>query len=344
MWQFWQAVLVPILFGSVMISLNTLLRRKILKDGQLSVLQFLIVSDGLACLLCASGYLAIWGARMPHNLLPKFWTAVFGGAIANFVIQFLNAKAASYDKGEVSLTAPLQAMTPFLITVLALTLGEFPSRTGCLGVFLMICGSYVLLWERNPEHWYDYLGPLRRLRLLLRFSRLNADERSKTLVVCLSLGSAAMGTVGLLFDGLYTRRGVNMQGLVIATVAFTGLMSGAYASWYLLKPDSTPGQRADFLTAVFGRKFALLVLLFAITWALQAISIQSTFNKSFVAYVGTLKRFHIFFSVILGYWLFREAEFKKRLWASVLIILGAIFISMDGLATRIATKVEILGF
>ena len=200
MGTFWLTVILPVAAGSLFIAFSNILKRYLLKDKKVSTLQFMTIGYGLIALLSTTFYVARWGFTVPQTLLPGFWTAVFCGAGANFVIQFLNAKAASIDKGEVSLTAPLQAMTPGLITLLALTLGEFPGKAGVLGVCLMIMGSYVLLWDHAPTYWWEYFGPLKRLRLLFHLQHLTPAERNKTLVVSMALGSAAMGTVGLLFD------------------------------------------------------------------------------------------------------------------------------------------------
>ncbi len=344
MLHFWFIVILPIIFGSFMLSCSGLLKRYLLKEKKISSLQFLVIGYGLMAFICFIFYAAIYGFKMPPSLLPGFWRALFISVSANFVIQFLSAKAASLKEGEVSLTAPLQAMTPLLITFLALTLGEFPGKIGCFGVFLMICGSYVLLWEKIPNHWYDYFGPFRRLRLLLKLGSITTDERNKTIVVCLALGSAAMGTIGLLFDGLYIRRSGGMQGTALAFIVLVGSLSVGYFLWYLLRCDATIEQRANFFSLISKKKFFFLLFLFATAWVLHWLTIQPAFNKTFVAYVGTLKRFHCVFSVVLGYLLFKEKDFKKRFWAVILIILGVIFISMDGLPARLSSGIEKLGF
>ncbi len=344
MLRFWSTVALPILLGTLAIVAANLLKRKILKNNPISPLQYLVILNSLCLIGLAAAYVLIWGFTMPPKLQPRFWTAVALGATADFVIHFLNARAASIDKGEVSLTAPLQAMTPFLITVLAVTLGEFPGRVGCAGVACMIAGSYVLLWEKTPEHWYDYIGPVRRLRQLLYLGRLSPEERNKTIVVCLSLGSAAMGTLGLLFGGLYTRRGGDLQGLFLALIGVTGIMCTAYAVWHIVAGRATPEQRRNFRSLFRGNTLSWLMLITAAIWVAHFLLIQPVFTKTFVAYVGTLKRFSILLSVVLGFVLFKEAELKKRLWAAILIVVGAVLISLDDLPSRVSSGIETLGF
>jgi len=340
MLEFIIKVLIPIIFGAVAFSLIGVTKRYAFKKTKLSPLQFLILAYGNSTLLFAVIYLTMWGFTLP-NVLPGFWQAVIGATFANFIIQWCNTKASSLDQGEVSLTAPLQAMTPGLITGLAVLLGEYPGKIGVAGIFLMICGSYVLLWTKTPEHWYGYFGPLSKLMLLLHWKKLTQAERGKAKVMALGLTSATFGTVGLLFDGLYTRRGQDTQGLVLASMTLVGILSICYGVWYALRPDNKSEQKLGRLLKTGIIKYSAS---FAGLWVLHVLLIQPTYNETFVAYTGTLKRFSIVGSVLLGYWLFREQDFKKRLWAATLIVAGAILVSMDGVIGNVRDKVQLLGF
>jgi len=232
-------------------------------------------------------------------------------------------------------------MTPGLITGLALLLGEYPSRIGVAGITLMAAGSYVLLWEKTPQRWYEYFGPIKRVVLLFKLGRLSKEERNKTIVVTLALGSACMGTIGLLFDGLYTRRSLTMQGLILASMGLVAFLLLAYVVWYVVRPDARPTQKFyDHLQ----RATLIPIIVMGVLWVLHVVAIQPTYNQTFVAYIGTLKRFSILMSVILGFLFFKEEDFKKRLWAAGLIVAGAMLIATDDLPTRIATKLQWLGF
>ena len=338
--QFWLTVVLPVLAGTLCITGIGLSRRYALRETGVSAINFLTVYYALATVTFGILYSIIWGWTYPP-VMHGFWLAVLSSAIVNVFVQFCNAKAASLDKGEVSLTAPLQAMTPGLITFLAITLGEFPGPMGIIGVSLMMVGSYVLLWEKTPEHWLDYLGPLRRLRLLAHWRDLDSGERNKTLVVTLALTSATLGTVGLLFDSLYTRRGVNMQGLVLGAMAFTASLMSVYWIWgkvVNLKKSLVSDSRH------WSNKTMLAVGLCSLLWVGHIILIWPSYQHTLVAYVGTLKRFSVLFSVLAGWWFFRESEVKKRLWAGGFIVTGTIFISLDGVPGQLINKLEELGF
>ena len=317
------------------------------QSAPISTLEWLVLSYTMGTGLFLAVYLGSWGFSWPE-VLPKFWTAVLLGSLANIAIQFFNAKASSLSMGEVSLTAPLQAMTPGLITFLAITLGEFPGKIGVIGIVAMMLGSYILLWDKTPLHWTDYFGPLKRLRLVLDYKRLTPEEQSKTLAVLLGLGSATLGTVGLLFDGLYTRRGINTQGLVVAVTTLTAILSLTYLVWFLWFPDNVKAKQSR--AAMTGnekrkwvRKILLLGLAFGVLWVVGILLIQPVFKETFIAYVGTLKRFSVLFTVLAGYLFFGETEFKKRLWAALFIVAGAILISMDDLPGRVTSAIEVFG-
>src|SRR3989344_8364292 len=117
MLTFWLTVIAPILVGTSAIAALNLIKRRVLnpKSGiSVSPLQFLILNFSIPLAMIVVVYLGIWGFNIPE-VLPGFWRAVILGALVNVFIQFSNAKAASFAKGDVSLTAPLQAMTPGMI-------------------------------------------------------------------------------------------------------------------------------------------------------------------------------------------------------------------------------------
>src|SRR3989344_5526479 len=349
--HYWSVVILPVFIGSCSIAFINVIKRRVMKGNEASSLQFLICYFYAATAIFGLVYLTVWGPTMPPKLLDGFWRAVILGSAFNVLIQWCNVKAASLDKGEVSLTAPLQAMTPGLITILAVTLGEFPSAIGILGIFLMASGSYVLLFEKTPSGVYELIGPISRLKLLFSATSTVA-EKCKALVVLIALSSAFLGTFGLLFDGLYTRRGVNMQGLILASVSLTAILASSYLAWYKIAPDTLPHQNPRGFKVLWGKSRWWLAAMGTL-WVITIFFVQPTFNTAMVAHVGTLKRFQIAITFFLGIYIFKEAGFKGGFWhsirynrevrnraiACVLILIGAFFLSIDGLPSRIETRI-----
>lgn len=343
MFTFWKVVILPIIGGALCQAFGDILRRvavrKRLGATPPTTLQFLWMSSGWASVMLTITYLSIWGTHMPQ-VLDGFWRAVVCGALANAMIHFLNTKASSFQAGDVSLTGPLQAMTPGLITFLGVTLGEWPGLFGAIGMFLMMIGAYVLDYKKTPEYWSDYIGPLRRLRLLLTLGSLSSEERDQTIVVSLALASAAMGTLGLFFSGLYVRRGVTMQGVVLGLLAISYILTVLYAVMFLIRPDTKDGRRRLIPEA----NDSVLTGAFAFTRVGEMLLVQPTFLLAYIGYVGTLKRFSVLAKVILGHLMLKEGEFGKRMWAAFFIVIGAILISTDGLPFRVTTRIEGWGF
>lgn len=332
-----------IVLGCVFISLMKLVSRFLLRGGQIKPTQLLRWQMFVAAGMYGALYLSLWGWEIPV-LAPRFWQAVFFCSVANAFIQYLNAKAASLEQGEVSLTAPLQAMTPGMITLLAITIGELPGFLGWSGIICMAAGTYYVTWPKQREFWYDHIGPVYRLRLLFRLDKLDPVERSRTLAVCMALASAAFGTFGLLFESLYVRRaGGSMQGIVLGSMVLCFLLGVVYAIFYAA---ASRKQIAPQMSSEVRRRFAWGLLALGALFVGHWLCIQPGFAHLLTSYVGTLKRLSIILSVILGIILFKEGkdQLKNRLWAAVLVTVGSILISWDGITSKFTASFEKFGF
>lgn len=335
-------IILPIFLGAVAMACIEVLRRFILNSKAVSPLQLLISWYATTTVLFGIYYLARWGLTLP-TLLGGFWRALFGCVIANLFIQLFNVLAASYDEGEIGRTKPIQSLTPGLITVLGLAFGEWPGLSGWFGILCIMFASYIFfLGEGIP-----LMLPLQRIAwgfgvLRKRFSgnQVPSKEFDTAMVIVLSFGSACLGTVGLLFDGIWTRRsGIGMQGLILGAMAFTAALSAIYGAWYCIAPDATAQHRKGF--ALFReRTYSLALLGISTAWILHIIFVYPVYNETYVAYVGALKRFSIPMSVLLGFLVFGEKKLATRMQAAVLMVIGAGLIARDGLAHRISKKFE----
>jgi hypothetical protein len=284
--------------------------------------------------------------------LPGFLQIVLIGGAANVVIQILNAKVSSFPKGEVSYALPLQSMTPLLITIAALLGGELPGFREAIGVVIMVTGSYVLTFDKVPERWWYYLMPFWRVILIFKLRTTTnekvQEERQKAIVTAMALGSATMGTIGLLADGIMVRRGVTLQGAILASTMLTAILAGSYTLWYFIAPDSSVTQRevaakSPFISQV--RVFAFVtVTAFAACWVAHIYLIQPRYDDSYIAYVGTLKRLNAVIAVPAGLFFFREGSFGKRFFAAILIVIGATLISSGALPSHLSARIEEWGF
>ncbi len=331
-----------VLLGTLAMSAMGVTKRLALKDQEFSPLTFLTGYYVAASFIFAAVYLLLWGFSWPA-LAPGFWTAVFITSAMNVAIQLLNARAASLAAGDVSLTAPLQALTPGLITIVALTLGELPGRIGAAGIGIMMLGSYTLLMEPNERFTFrGLIRPFKTLTLLLRWKELQPKEKDWATVVVMSLTAAAFSTVGLLFDGLYVRRGNNIQGLTLGACTFTGVLALTYYIWRLVSPDYSKSQ-ARGKDLLLSGKYWLVILVAGIAWVLHIYGIYPGYRVSYIAYVATLKRVSIVITALIGWLFFHEQHVKKRLFAAILIVLGALLLASDNLPAKISNKIEGFG-
>lgn len=341
----------PVVIGAFAVAAIRLGVRSIGLRKQLSGLQVLISWYIPVAFVFTAIYLAIWGLHIPE-LLDGFWRSVVLTVVASMFIMYCNVRAASLAMGEVTLTAPIQSMTPGMISVLGLALNEFPGVLGLTGISILIFGSFIFSWEKAPEHWWEYFGPFRRLRLLLKYRQLSADEQSKTMAVVWAFGSATFGTFGLLFDGLMTRRGQNLQGLTLAWGVCAVAMASVFLLWYSIRPDGRHGRSFAFLTQGLKKPLLLPFVIIVVAWIIHIYAINPAFQHTYVAHIGALKRLSVPITVVLGFWLFREQNFvgpiwhvvfRRRFWVGILVLIGVAFIVMDDLPGRIATKIEVLG-
>ncbi len=260
-----------------------------------------------------------------HNLV--FWGAISLTTIANIGIQSANA----YARGlaEVSLTSPIQALTPALVTVAALLLKELPSAVGVVGILMISFGIFVHLNE-SAEHWRDYLRPFKLWRLPPNYPQLGSEEkrwaRNNRRALILSYVSAVLGTVGLLGDSVSSRTGNVAIGFtvhlaVLALVFAVVLPRNHQLSLEVTKPV---GWRYWLPVVAAGAVFALVVLLPLIA-----------FRFAPVAYVGSLKRLGILATVILGWLFLGEVKAKRRLIPATIVVIGAMLLFFDPASRKI---------
>ena len=76
-------------------------------------------------------------------------------------------------------------------------------------------------------------------------------------------------------------------------------------------------------------------MLAGIFMALNELFIGTAFRIAPIAYVGSLKRLSIVFTVLLSWWILGETRAKRRLGPAIVVTLGAILLATDGSMTRL---------
>lgn len=239
----------------------------------------------------------LWFVEIPV-LTPTFYVALIAGGTMNIVITILYLKAIQHS--DLSLTVPMVTFTPlFLLLTSPLLVGEFPNAAGVAGVFCIVGGSWFLQYGSRERGWWAPFGSLLsekgpRLMLLVAFLWSITANIDKIGIQNSSPVFWALSVSGFLFAG--------MVPIVLWRV-----------------PE---GIRPVFKTSLLPLLAAGLFTAFTLIFQMHAI------EMTLVAYVISVKRTSALMVVVLGVLLFKEKNFKNRIFAVVLMLLGVALISL----------------
>lgn len=307
--------------GTLCIAGLILSKRWIFSHTDLTVQEQLTSEQVLGFLFLASA-LFWWPDRewTSFDFPAVYWMGIAGLVLTDLVIQYAGSK--SLQLGEASLVAPVSAMTPGLVTLSALLLGEHPSLQGWIGVLLIAGGNYFHSHE-GAAGWRDYLKPFRMLFLPTNFASLSpADQvealRSRSALRWAYL-SALLGSIGLISGAVVARYGSIALGTAINCLTLSVVYGAMYARTY---------RRPQEILSGMGRYWWVLFLP-GILWGLHELFVSTAFRLAPIAYIGSLKRFSIVIVVLLSWLVLGEKKAKKRLLAAAIITIGALLLAFD---------------
>lgn len=255
---------------------------------------------GMASIIYSLPLFAIAMILIPHPPLPyQFWAAFLGTFVLNGIAYFLYVRAIQISP--LSLTIPYLAFTPaFMIFTGRILLDEEPSPLGIAGILVSLAGGYLL--NLDVTKW----SPLEPLRAALR----ERGSRHMLVVAVIYSLSSVLDKKAILhsspiFFGIFFY-------IVFAPTLFILLLLGQKISW-------------DFWLRNPGKGIVAGLLVFAHSvfhvWALSLTK---------AAYMISVKRLSILFSVIYGWIIFGESNMAARLGGAVLMMLGAVIIALAG--------------
>lgn len=246
----------------------------------------------------------------------RFWIAFGIVALLNVGIHYFSVKSKKLE--DLSRVAPLASATPmFLILTSWVVLRESPSAWGRVGIGCIALSAYILYLEDQPvpvpaaverllpRAWQGpvayWFGPWLRL-----FSSRGAR---------LALTQAWFGAVAISFDKLVV---VNSNplfrtGSVFAVVALCLFaFSFSRGEWQKISKDG----------GVFWR-LLLVGMAIGVADALYATG----YYHGLAAYVGSLKRTQILWTVILAWLILKEGYVGRRLAGSAVMVAGVVLLS-----------------
>ena len=283
------------LAAALLASFNPILYKRMLGESTPIAVVWSVIGLGLPLLALTTFALT--------PVLPRvdglFFLATLGSATLNAVAHLSSAR--SLKLADASLVTPLLTFSPiFTVLISALFIGETPDARGLLGVVLVLAGAYWL----NREPGASKLAPFR--------------------AVSMKPGVALVLFAGLLWAITPVLEKVAIQHTFpesprLVALAVNGLLVGLLTPIVLRRGPSILG-------ALASRKRE---------WLLASLIAGTVPNLGFTAiglgpvgYVTTLFRLSTVFTVIWGAWLLRESGLRQRLPASMVMVTGAILISV----------------
>ena len=238
--------------------------------------------------------LAFFFIDIPH-LDSTFWFATLSALPLEITAVILYVKAIRLSP--LSLTIPFLALSPVFIIVTAfLLLGEFPDRSGLLGIMLITLGGYLLNIRATRE---GFLGPIKAIK----------KERGSVLMIIVALIYSLTSTMGK-----------------IAVQHSSPIFFGFFYPFLLTLILSVILGWKGLLSQVASRPKTFFII--GIFTAVMIASHFTAVSLTDVAYMISVKRTSLIFSVIYGRLLFGEKNTGERLIGSILMLAGVVSITL----------------
>ena len=227
-------------------------------------------------------------------LKPDFPIVVFTTAFLNFIANYLLYSALKKDEISVSIPMLSYAVLPTLL-ISFLLLGEFPSTSGFLGVFLISFGTY-FIELKNVKHFLD---PYKRL-----FS--NKAVQYVLIVALLYGASSTFDKLNVLYSDSFF--GGSVKWLL------AGIMTSMFAIY-----------SGDFKISEIKKHYKKFLII-GFLLALIEVSMNLSYLEAFVSYSISIKRLSILFAVLYSALVLKESNPVHRSIASLAMVAGAILI------------------
>jgi uncharacterized membrane protein len=235
--------------------------------------------------------------EMPH-LNKDFWMATLIALPFEIAAMILYTKALKVSP--ISLTMPFLALTPlFLILVSYFILGEKVSVIGGIGIFLIASGSYTLNIHKMRHSLLEPVkavfrekGSVMMIAVALLFS------------ITSSLGKMAITNSSPVFFGSFY--------FILMTILFTPIaLSKNKGKLVITRKDLVP-------LAAIGITYSLMIMFHMLAMSLTK-----------VAYMISVKRMSLLFSILYGHFLFKEEKIAERVIGGIIMFIGFVLVVLS---------------
>ncbi len=231
---------------------------------------------------------------VPH-LDRIFWITLITLLPLELTALLLYAKAIKVSP--LSLSIPFMALSPvFIIFIAFLFLGEWPNLYGFMGILLITGGAYILNISATSE---GLLGPIRAI----------GREKGSVLMIIVALIYSITSTLG--------KVAVNHSSPIFFGIFYPFTITLFLSIFLGIK---------GLLPKVLSRPSTFLPIGFFT--AMMVISHFIAISMTDVAYMISVKRTSMIFSVIYGRLLFGEIKIRERLAGVILMACGVALISL----------------
>jgi uncharacterized membrane protein len=186
----------------------------------------------------------------------------------------------------------------FLILTSPLILGEFPGMTGTLGILLIVFGAYMLNVKEVKK---GLLSPFKAL----------GKEKGPILM----LAVAFIWSITCNIDKI---------GVINSNPIFWLIFFNLFLS-LVLTPTMLIKSRRSLKQIPFNLKALIPIGAFS---GLTGIFQMNAINVGLVPYIISIKRTSAIFSILYGYFIFKEVHIKERLLGACIMIVGVVLIAI----------------
>lgn len=271
---------------------NVLTRKLSFSVGQETILfaTFMVTA-------CLSGVLLLI-TGIPE-LQPAYYSSIL---IAGFVDVFASGLLIwAISAAELGSTFPLVALTPiFLIGTSFLILGEVPDVGGVFGIIAIVIGAYLLRVERL------------KTGLLKPFKLLVTEKGPRYMLMCAVLFA---------FVGPFFKRAI-----INSTAYFTLATSQILSFFFILVILLIRRRFFAVLKEIRGK--LLFIAVNGVVIFAHGLFLFPAFNMTLTAYVISIKRMSILFTILLGFIFLKEKQLLKRMIVGVIMVAGIFLIAV----------------
>lgn len=268
--------------------------QKKLTHYDLPPLFIVMVSYFVLSLICIP---LLWSLN-PSELSSSFWINVFFAALLDMAGTIFLVM--SLSRTDLSVFGPLNAYKVVISMILAMVfLGEVPNSQGFLGVAIILISSYFLFPTTSK------FKPAQVLQLL----KIKGVQYRFLSILLFSIGTLPLKNAVIIAPPLATTIFWCLIGFPLAVLTYAFFIKGRFHQ----DKEMAKQHVAKFLY--------LGILMFIMQYASMLV-----LSQFFIAYTLALFQLSMVLHVFLGYRIFNEKHFLKRLSACLIMVAGSLLV------------------